>query len=92
MATTVFVRSRMRSPPTRWPKRPWPLAETAPGTPYTRRMSAGDVLDLFVELAAIPSPPGDERAVADRVAAYLQELGLGVEEDDAGPRIGKCIR
>ena len=51
-------------------------------------MSAGDVLDLFIELAAIPSPPGDERAVADRVAAYLQELGLGVEEDDAGSRIG----
>ena len=27
-----------------------------------------DVLDLFLELAAIPSPPGEERAVADRVA------------------------
>ena len=46
------------------------------------------VLELFTELAAIPSPPGEERAVADRVAAYLQELGLEVSEDDAGPRIG----
>ena len=43
---------------------------------------------LFTELAAIPSPPGDERAIADRVAAYLGELGLDVDEDDAGPRIG----
>jgi tripeptide aminopeptidase len=47
-----------------------------------------DVLDLFTELAAIPSPPGDERQVADRVRAYLEGLGLTVEEDDAGARIG----
>jgi len=49
---------------------------------------APDVLTLFMELAAIPSPPGEERAVADRVSAYLEELGLEVEEDDAGGRIG----
>ena len=49
---------------------------------------APDVLTLFTELAAIPSPPGDERAVADRVRAYLEELGLEVSEDDAGSRIG----
>ncbi|MBA2439144.1 MAG: M20/M25/M40 family metallo-hydrolase [Thermoleophilaceae bacterium] len=49
-------------------------------------MSAG-VLDLFLELAAIASPPGDERAVADRVAAHLRALGLLVHEDDAGTRI-----
>jgi tripeptide aminopeptidase len=49
---------------------------------------APDVLTLFTELAAIPSPPGEEREVADRVSAYLEELGLAVEEDDAGPRIG----
>ncbi|HET9324623.1 MAG TPA: M20/M25/M40 family metallo-hydrolase [Gaiellaceae bacterium] len=47
-----------------------------------------DVLSLFTELAAIPSPPGEERAVADRVRAYLEDLGLTVEEDDAGSRIG----
>ena len=28
---------------------------------------APEVLDLFLELAAIPSPSGQERAVADRV-------------------------
>jgi tripeptide aminopeptidase len=46
-----------------------------------------DVLSLFCELAAIPSPPGAERQVANRVRAYLAEAGLEVEEDDAGPRI-----
>jgi tripeptide aminopeptidase len=49
---------------------------------------APDVLTLFTELAAIPSPPGDERAVADRVQRYLEDLGLEVSEDDAGSRIG----
>ena len=47
-----------------------------------------ETLELFLELAAIPSPPGEERAVADRVTAYLRELGLQVDEDDAGARIG----
>jgi len=45
-------------------------------------------LELFLQLAAIPSPPGEERAVADRVAAELRGLGLEVDEDDAGARIG----
>jgi tripeptide aminopeptidase len=49
---------------------------------------APDVVGLFTELAAIPSPPGSEREVADRVVAYLQDLGLEVSEDDAGARIG----
>jgi tripeptide aminopeptidase len=47
-----------------------------------------DALSLFLELCSIPSPPGDERAVVDRVTAYLRGLGLEVEEDDAGERIG----
>jgi tripeptide aminopeptidase len=45
------------------------------------------VLDLFLALAAMPSPPGEERAVADRVAAELRGLGLEVDEDDAGQTI-----
>lgn len=45
-------------------------------------------LDLFLELCAIPSPPGEERAVADRVVAELDGLGLAWDEDDCGPRIG----
>jgi tripeptide aminopeptidase len=49
---------------------------------------APDVVALFTELAAIPSPPGSERQVADRVHSYLEGLGLEVTEDDAGSRIG----
>ncbi len=47
-----------------------------------------DAVDLFLELAALPSPPGEERAVADVVLRYLRELGLEPDEDDCGPRIG----
>ena len=50
-----------------------------------------DPLTLFLELAALPSPPGQERAVADRVLAYLRELGLEVSEDGAGPAVGSTI-
>jgi tripeptide aminopeptidase len=48
---------------------------------------APEVLELFTELASIPSPPGSEREVADRVRGYLEGLGLEVSEDDAGARI-----
>jgi tripeptide aminopeptidase len=48
-------------------------------------------LDLFLDLAAMPSPPGEERAVADRVAEELRALGLDVDEDDAGARIGSNV-
>ena len=46
-----------------------------------------DVVELFTELAAIPSPPGGERPVADVVTQYLRDLAVHVEEDDAGRRI-----
>lgn len=46
---------------------------------------------LFLELAAIPSPPGEERAVADRVTEELQRLGLEVEEDGAGAVVGSTM-
>jgi tripeptide aminopeptidase len=49
---------------------------------------SSDVVDLFLQLAAVPSPPGEEREVADSVASYLGDLGLEVDEDDAGERIG----
>jgi tripeptide aminopeptidase len=49
------------------------------------------VLDLFTELCSIPSPPGQERAVADRVIRELGALGLQVEEDGAGAAIGSSI-
>ena len=52
-------------------------------------MEAGlsEVTKLFLELAAVPSPSGDERPVADIVTRYLRDLGLSVDEDDAGSRI-----
>ena len=49
------------------------------------------VLSFFLELAAIPSPPGEERAVADAVLRYLRELGLEPDEDDCGPAIGSTM-
>jgi tripeptide aminopeptidase len=48
-------------------------------------------LDLFLELAAIPSPPGEERAVADRVTDELRAIGLEVDEDDTGPSIDSTM-
>jgi tripeptide aminopeptidase len=45
------------------------------------------MLDFFLELCAIPSPPGSERAVVDRVGAYLGELGLEWDEDDSAERL-----
>jgi tripeptide aminopeptidase len=50
-----------------------------------------EVLDLFCELAALPSPPGAERAVADVVTRYLRECGLEVDEDGAGAEVGSTI-
>jgi tripeptide aminopeptidase len=48
-------------------------------------------VDLFKDLAALPSPSGEERAVADRVIAELRGLGLAVDEDDAGPGVGSTM-
>ena len=48
-------------------------------------------MDLFLELAAIPSPPGEERGVADRVIEELRSIGLEVDEDDTGPAIGSTM-
>ena len=50
-----------------------------------------DALACFLELAALPSPPGEERAVADRVLDYLRALGLEPDEDGAGAKVGSSI-
>jgi tripeptide aminopeptidase len=39
--------------------------------------------DRFTRLCEIPSPTGDERAVADDVLAELRSLGVEVSEDDS---------
>jgi tripeptide aminopeptidase len=51
----------------------------------------GEALSLFLELAGIPSPPGEERAVADVVLRYLGGLGVESDEDGCGPKIGSSI-
>jgi tripeptide aminopeptidase len=45
---------------------------------------AADVLPVFLELAAMPSPSGEEEPVAAYVRRYLRDLGLETEEDPAG--------
>jgi tripeptide aminopeptidase len=52
---------------------------------------SSEVTDLFCELAALPSPPGEERAVADVVLRYLRDCGLRVDEDDTGPQVGSTM-
>jgi tripeptide aminopeptidase len=54
-------------------------------------VSTSEVVSLFVELAAIPSPPGQERAAADRVLQELRDLGLEADEDGAGAKIGSTM-
>jgi tripeptide aminopeptidase len=44
--------------------------------------------ETFAALCRIESPSGRERDCADWVTAELRGMGLEVEEDDAGPRVG----
>jgi tripeptide aminopeptidase len=43
-----------------------------------------EAVDLFLELAALPTPSGEERAAADVVLRYLRGLGLDPDEDGFG--------
>jgi tripeptide aminopeptidase len=43
-----------------------------------------EAVDLFLELAALPTPSGEERAAADVVIRYLSGLGIEPDEDDFG--------
>jgi tripeptide aminopeptidase len=52
---------------------------------------ASEVLDLFLELAAIASPSGEERPVADRVLGYLRDCGLEPDEDATGLEVGSTM-
>ncbi len=54
-------------------------------------MSAPPLLELFLELCSIRSPPGEERPVADRVEAYLDAIGIPWHEDGTGPSIGSTM-
>jgi tripeptide aminopeptidase len=81
-----------QSPPDPFDTRaPCVLASHSPSTPRRRGLILKRVLSLFLELAEIPSPPGRERAVADRVVAELRGLGLDVDEDDTAGTTGSEI-
>jgi tripeptide aminopeptidase len=43
-----------------------------------------EAVDLFLELAALPTPSGEEQAAADVVLRYLTGLGLEADEDAFG--------
>lgn len=47
-----------------------------------------EALRLFLALAALPTPPGRERAAIDLCADYLAGLGFACTEDDAGAQLG----
>jgi tripeptide aminopeptidase len=55
--------------------------------PPQQPVLSSPMLDLFLELCAIPSPSGQERAVTDRVGEYLTRLGLEWDEDDSAGRL-----
>jgi tripeptide aminopeptidase len=44
----------------------------------------GRLLDVFLDLVRIASPSGQEEEVAAYVRSYLEDLGIGVESDQAG--------
>jgi tripeptide aminopeptidase len=49
------------------------------------------VVELFTELAALPSPSGDERRVADRLVEELRTIGLDVDEDETRAQTGSNV-
>jgi tripeptide aminopeptidase len=52
------------------------------------RHAVSDVVSLFTDLAATPSPSGEEGEVSGVVESYLQALGIEVVRDDAGRKVG----
>ena len=46
------------------------------------------LIDLFMDLVQIDCATRNERLVADRLKVELEKLGLSVEEDNAGEKIG----
>ena len=51
-------------------------------------MSEASMLKEFLELVQIPVQSRDERKIADVVKQKLIDLGLTVEEDNAGEKLG----
>lgn len=55
------------------------------GNDLASRVDPERLKDLALELVRIPSPPGQERAVAEAYAGYLSKIGLEVTLDEEYP-------
>ena len=80
---------RRRTRALAWSDRP--SARPPPSAATPDRAVASEVVDLFTELAALPSPPGDERAVADVVVALPARPRLIGGRGRRGPKVGSNI-
>lgn len=59
--------------------------------PATKGHLTGDALDLFLDMAAIASPPGEERAMGDYVLEFAKRHGLEAWEDGSADVVdGNC--
>lgn len=59
--------------------------------PATKGHLTGDALDLFLDMAAIVSPPGEERAMGDYVLEFAKRHGLETWEDGSADVVeGNC--
>lgn len=54
-------------------------------------MSEASMLKEFLELVQIPVQSRDERKIADVVKQKLIDLGLTVEEDNAGEKLAAIL-
>ncbi len=52
------------------------------------RAGLDELRDLFVSLAEIPSPSGEERAMADAVRRFVREIGWEAVEDESAAQTG----
>jgi tripeptide aminopeptidase len=57
-------------------------------TESTDQAAEARLVDLFCELASIPSPSGLEGRCGEAVSRYLADLGLDVHRDGAGANVG----
>lgn len=56
--------------------------------PGPARATLDELLEHFLELVAVPSPSGAERAVSDLIQARFRAAGIDVREDDSAAATG----
>ena len=60
-------------------------------TAQSVRIDAEELAQLCFDLTAVPSPTGEERAVAELAAARLRDAGLAAEVQDAGGGVANAV-